>query len=75
MVERQRYEGTSMTSVAATNNAALLILQRAQAPLPQESGGQAGAIDAISAIIYKVAGGDSPVRTQAASQITRASWI
>lgn len=59
-----------MTSIAATNNAALLILQRAQAPLPQESGGQAGAIDAISAIIYKVAGGDSPVRTQAASQIT-----
>lgn len=58
-----------MTSIGATNSAALLILQRAQAPAP-ETGGQTNAIDAIAAIIYKVAGGDSPVKTQAASQIT-----
>lgn len=59
-----------MTSIAATNNAALLILQQVRPPATNENSTQTKATDAIAAIIYKVAGGDSPVQTQAASQIT-----
>lgn len=59
-----------MTSIASTNNAALLILQQVRPPATHENGPQKSATDEIAAIINRVAGGDSPVKTQAASQIT-----
>ncbi|MDK1376719.1 MULTISPECIES: hypothetical protein [unclassified Sinorhizobium] len=58
-----------MTSISATTNAALLILQQVRAPASQENGNESSATDEITAIVNKVSTRDSPVKMQAASQI------